>query len=447
MADRAALAATRVAFARQRERDARARFDAAHMTRTPTPEITGQLAASTAPGRRLVETIERLAVEFEAGAAHHDVDGTYAHEHIEALQRSGYLVAPIPERLGGLGVSSTHDVLVAAARLARGDPATAIGVNMHLSVVLNLVRQWDVAMTLGRSRQAAAVGETLETIAYRGVIIAAAASEPAQDLTRPATTAVRHGDGWVINGRKIFCTLAPAAHVLNVAVSAFEGEAPPRYAFASVPASTAGVEVHDDWDALGMRASGSHSVTFHDVVVPAGAVGHGFVLGEVSGALLERYLVTGAFHAAASLGIAEAAHHHAVTALRARPLDGPTAAHQSVRLAENVIDLRAMQALFDRAARGIDEHWDGFPAGDPTLEASEAAMVEVQAAKAFLGDAAVRVVDRAMALSGGAGYLTRSPLSRAYRDARAAAFMHPFGANRALDLIARGTLGLEALAG
>ena len=74
-------------------------------------------------------------------------------------------------------------------------------------------------------------------------------------------------------------------------------------------------------------------------------------------------------------------------------------------------------------------------------------MADVQAAKAFVGDGAVHVVDRALALSGGAGYLTRSPLSKAYRDARAAAFMHPFGSNRALDLIARTALGLEVLAG
>jgi alkylation response protein AidB-like acyl-CoA dehydrogenase len=71
----------------------------------------------------------------------------------------------------------------------------------------------------------------------------------------------------------------------------------------------------------------------------------------------------------------------------------------------------------------------------------------VQAAKTFICDGAVRVVDRAMALSGGAGYLERHPLARAYRDARAGAFMHPLGVNRAYELIARTTLGLEATPG
>ncbi len=51
--------------------------------------------------------------------------------------------------------------------------------------------------------------------------------------------------------------------------------------------------------------------------------------------------------------------------------------------------------------------------------------------------------DRALALTGGAGYLAGHPLGKAWRDARAGAFMHPLGANRAFDLLARTTLGLE----
>jgi alkylation response protein AidB-like acyl-CoA dehydrogenase len=68
---------------------------------------------------------------------------------------------------------------------------------------------------------------------------------------------------------------------------------------------------------------------------------------------------------------------------------------------------------------------------------------EVQAAKAYVNDAATRITDRALALSGGAGYMNGHPLSKAWRDARAGAFMHPLGANRAHDFLARTALGLE----
>ena len=62
--------------------------------------------------------------------------------------------------------------------------------------------------------------------------------------------------------------------------------------------------------------------------------------------------------------------------------------------------------------------------------------------KAFVNAAAVRVVDRSMALTGGAGYLDRDPLAKAWRDVRAGAFMHPLGANRVDAFLARTALGL-----
>ena len=68
---------------------------------------------------------------------------------------------------------------------------------------------------------------------------------------------------------------------------------------------------------------------------------------------------------------------------------------------------------------------------------------EAQATKAFVNEACVRVVDRALALSGGAGYRNGHPLARAYRDVRAGAFMHPLGANRAYDFVASVALGGE----
>ena len=67
----------------------------------------------------------------------------------------------------------------------------------------------------------------------------------------------------------------------------------------------------------------------------------------------------------------------------------------------------------------------------------------VQAAKAFANHAAVRIVDRALATSGGAGYMARHPLARAYRDVRAGAFMHPLGADRAYELLADIAVGQQ----
>jgi alkylation response protein AidB-like acyl-CoA dehydrogenase len=402
-----------------------------------------ELVAATDAGAEMVAAAESFVEDFTAGAIAHDRDGTFAIEHLEKLQADRFLVAPVPAELGGGGVTSIHDVLVAASRLARADPATAIGVNMHFAVLINIVRSWRVASARGVARKAAAMADGLRMVVAADVVFAAAASEPSpQDLTRPATTATRVGDGWVVNGRKVFATMAPAATILNVAVTYVDDRGDERYGFALVPRWSAGVVFHDDWDALGMRASASGSVSFEDVALDADQLRDGFPAGVYSAPFLDRYLVSGAFHAGASLGIAEAAHANVVDALRRRADTAVTDPHVVSELAENVVDLAAMRASFDRVGHLLDDYVDASPTGYLTLAEAQAAFSEVQACKQFLTGAAVRVVDRAMALSGGAGYLAGHPLAKAWRDVRAGGFMHPLGANRASGFLARSALGL-----
>ena len=62
--------------------------------------------------------------------------------------------------------------------------------------------------------------------------------------------------------------MSPAATVLYASVTFVDDDGRERYGYAQVPADAAGVEIHDDWDALGMRASGSHSVSFDGVELP-----------------------------------------------------------------------------------------------------------------------------------------------------------------------------------
>ena len=403
-----------------------------------------ELQGRTDAGRDLVSLAERLAGDFATRAGDHDREGSYPFESIRALRETGYLAAPVPRELGGLGVESVHDLLVASSRLARGDPAVAIGVNMHLIPVTNMAHRWRAAVLCGDERRAGAFGRSLEQVVGDGVVMAAAISEPSQDLTRPATIARRTAEGWAVDGRKIFCTMSPAATLLYTAVTFEDEDGAERYGYALIPADAPGVRMHDDWDALGMRASGSQSVSFEDVRLPVGALRGGFPAGRLTGDWMDRNLNAGAFHAAASVGIAEAAHHEALAALASRGgvVDSPRA---QTLAAENAIELSAVRAVFGRAGALLDEH-DVRSAGAPVADEKVAALfAEVQSAKTFVNEVAVRVVDRALALAGGAGYMSRHPLSRAYRDVRAGAFMQPLSAARAYDFIGRLAVGAEAV--
>jgi alkylation response protein AidB-like acyl-CoA dehydrogenase len=396
-----------------------------------------ELTAHTDAGTRLVAIAEQLSEQLAARAAEHDRDGSFPFEAIDALKAAGYFAAPISAALGGLGVSSAHDLVVASSRLARGDASVAIGVNMHLVAVLNMERRHGVAVASGAERRARGFASSLQQIADAGVVLAAAISERGQDLTRPGTRATRTESGWRIDGRKLFCTMSPAATDLYVAVTYADDEGSERYAYAMVPTDAPGVLMHDDWDALGMRASGSNSISLEGVQLPESGVRGGFKAGDPV-AYMERNLVAGLFHAAASLGIAESADQLARHGIAGR-ING--ASRPRMHVADNTVDLAASRAILSRAAALIDEHRAANPASDGSAEQLAALFAEAQAAKAFVNEAATRIVDRALALSGGAGYLNANPLARAYRDVKAGSFMHPLGANRAHDYLARVALG------
>ena len=398
-----------------------------------------ELTANTEAGARLIALAETLADEIAPRAAVHDRDGSFPFDSLAAVRQSGYLSAPVPEQLGGLGVTSVHDVVVASSRLARGDAALTLGVNMHLVYVLNVVRRWQMAVAAGDERRSAAFGASLEQIARDGTLFAAATSEIGQDITRAGTTATRTEDGWLVSGHKVFCTMSPAADVLYTAVTYVERDDSERYGYAMIPRATPGVVVHDDWDALGMRASGSNSITFTDVVLPAAALRGGFPVGEA----FPTWIATSTPGCSTRRPLSESPRGQRPGRAQAggAAANGDAAGRRWPPRAS--IDLAVCRAVFERAANLIDQHHEAHPTSTGSDEALTELFGEVQAAKAFISQAAPRIVDQALALSGGAGYLNGSPLARAYRDVRAVAFMHPLGDNRAYEFLAELALGRE----
>jgi hypothetical protein len=91
-----------------------------------------------------------------------------------------------------LKTRSTHDVVVAASRLARGDAALTLGVNMHLVYVLNVVRRWQIAVASGDERRIGAFAGALDKLAREGTVFAAAVSPLARAYRDVRATAFMH---------------------------------------------------------------------------------------------------------------------------------------------------------------------------------------------------------------------------------------------------------------
>jgi alkylation response protein AidB-like acyl-CoA dehydrogenase len=98
-----------------------------------------------------------------------------------------------------------------------------------------------------------------------------------------------------------------------------------------------------------------------------------------------------------------------------------------------------------RTAQLLDEYF-ARPDAELTIDDVHWMMHQWQCAKLVVNRAAADVVDRALALTGGAGYLSSNPLSRLYRDVRAGPFMQPLSPNEAFEYIGQVALGLDPFA-
>jgi alkylation response protein AidB-like acyl-CoA dehydrogenase len=382
-----------------------------------------ELEPVTAAGARLVELAEKHAVEFAATAGEYDRAGAFPFPHWEHLRGSGLLAGTVPAELGGLGVGSVQDLVVAVSRLARGDASIAIGVAMHLGAF------W----YFSRMPAAPAAMKLLLRRCARGRAVACVAiSEPGTQIGWPRSTARPAGDGCRIDGRKTFCTNSPAATVFLSTVRIGDSD---QLGFALIPRETAGVTVLDNWDSLGMRASGSNDVRYESCRVPDGMVVPAGPLGQLPTAMLPFTMAGALLLVGAALGIAERAQE-----LTAQPAAGRPVRPEVARLvAENEVDLAVSRAAVGRVAALLDKHLPGEPPGPRLHEL----MSQVQCVNVAVKRAAIAIVDRALTVSGGRGYLSSSPLSRLYRDVRAGPFMQPFSALDAGEYIGRIRLGLE----
>ncbi|MCB1741093.1 MAG: acyl-CoA/acyl-ACP dehydrogenase [Gammaproteobacteria bacterium] len=405
------------------------------------------LTPNTAAGRRLVEALEARIPEFFERARHNDQASCFPFQNFEELAGDGSLRACIPEPLGGGGVESVVDLVSAVNRVGRGDGSTALVYNMHLAQVWLLAHYWRETVATGNHAAAAGIERYLEHLARENFVISSTVAEPGTDILHPYTRATPCEHGFKVNGRKAFGTGLPIAKAMQVTCLAESEEHGTQFAIATLDRHAEGVQVLDDWDALGMRASGSHNVVYRDVFVATPALALLGPWGRWCAPYLFGNVVITLGLVAGFLGIAESARTVIEAQLQGarknagrRPADRPAVQHTVARME---IDLAAARAMVERTARTTDELITSYRGRNMPDAVLHTLMADFQCTKTFVNERAVGVVDLAMTASGGAGYATAHPLSRLYRDVRAGSFMQPYSPNEAYEYIGRVSLGLE----
>jgi alkylation response protein AidB-like acyl-CoA dehydrogenase len=400
----------------------------------------------TKAGQKFCELAELHATEAAEKAAEHDREGTFPVEVFGSMKESGFLKSTVPEEFGGLGLASSHDLAAGLARLAYGDGSTSIAANMHLDFGLIAGRALRGARELGDEEQAEMMTAYLSLLGS-GMIGMANATEPGTDLRHPLVEATKVEDGWSISGRKIFGTLSPLADVFFVPVRSPQNDGGYASGFAVVFRGTPGQTILDNWDALGMRASGSNDVVYDQCVVPEQVVRVDEVWGEDGELGLVIATAGNEGLLGCFLGIAEAARDEVIAMAKSRkkaPSGRPIAERHGVQhqVAEMDVDLETCRAVIERAGRLIDFYLFERPPSEVPIKELHELNRAFQCAKLVANRKAIEVVDRALTISGGAGYMTNSPLSRLYRDVRAGPFMQPLSPNESYEYIGKLALGL-----
>jgi len=380
----------------------------------------------TPEGERAIALAEGLVVRFQARADAADRTNEICADNYRDMRTSGVAAAFVPEELGGLGLRSMHDWTLLIATLAKGDGSAAIAISMHLSATRGLA-------TLHRATEPGSPARRraqgiLEAVGRGEMLICSTTTERGTDNLHPLAEARRvedrdrEGDGWSLTGTKHFVTMSPlATHVAtNVRMRDEHGD---HIANILLPMDTPGISQGGDWDALGMRASGSQSVSFAACRVPLDALRVIGPWGRWSTPILVARTLANVPLVGAFLGIAETAMHIAVEGQSKAP--ARAGAHHA--LAEMEIKLATSQSILARLGETLDAFMDGSDEGRAaTYEQGHALMKDYQSAKWVVNRNAIDIVGQAMDLAGGGGFMARNPLSRLYRDVRAGPFMQPY---------------------
>ncbi|NMO52139.1 acyl-CoA/acyl-ACP dehydrogenase [Actinoplanes sp. TBRC 11911] len=373
----------------------------------------------------MIDEARRLAPRFAARAAGYDRDGAFPADDFDDLRESGFFGLMAPAKLGGAGAGFAQYAEV-AYELARGNGATALVFNMHASVTGALAGVTDeLADALGLPPAAMQARDDYLRAAASGSWYAVAMSErgAGSRLSQLTTSYEPIDGGYRIKGSKTFCSGAGHATAYLVAARSITDQS--QVSQFLVPAGE-GVRVEETWDALGMRATGSHDVHV-DVTVPAGALLGGVEgLALVVAQLAPQWMV--ASYAAVYVGVARAAVDAAIEHVNNRKLAHLPAIRSRIGRADAAVAAAKLAVL--EAARRVDE-----APGDPETNRW------VWRAKLLAGTTAAEVAASMLEAAGTSAMRRGHPLERLYRDARAGS-LQPATSDVCADW-----LGVDALGG
>ncbi|MBV8074604.1 MAG: acyl-CoA dehydrogenase family protein [Candidatus Eremiobacteraeota bacterium] len=327
-----------------------------------------------------------------------DRNEEFPYDLVRKMGELGLLGLPFPEQYGGAG-GDTVSYALAVMEIARVDASTAITLAAHVSLGATPLFLFGTEAQKQKYLVPLARGERLWGF---GLTEPGAGSDAGATQTRAT---LRDGK-WIINGTKAFITNSGTEITAGTTITAVTGDGRngrPEISNLIVPQETPGFTRSKKYRKMGWRASDTRELSFVDAAVPEENL-----LGE-RGKGLHQFLTTldgGRISVAAlSVGLANGAYDEALAYAKERHQFGqPISKFQAIqfKLADMLTEIEHAKLMVLKAA------WEKDEGRDFALTAS--------LAKLYSGEVSRRVVNEAVQIHGGYGFMEEYPVSRFYRD-------------------------------
>lgn len=326
-----------------------------------------------------------------------DQENGFPTEAIQKFGRMGMMGLPYPKEYGGAGLD-VMSYAIAVEELSRVDGGTGVILSAHVSLGSYPIFAYGTEEQKQKYLVPLAKGEKLGAFGL---------TEPnaGSDAGGTETTAVLDGDYYILNGGKIFITNADVAETYVIFAVTEPGKGTRGISAFIVEKGWEGFTFGTHYDKMGIRSSSTAELIFKNVKVPKenllGKEGEGF---KIAMSTLDGGRIG---IAAQALGIAQGAYENALAYAKERIQFGQPIAQQQVisfKLADMATKLRAARYFIYSAAELKENH---KPYG------MESAM-----AKQYASDVCLEIVNDAVQIFGGSGYLKGMAVERAYRDAK-----------------------------
>ena len=358
---------------------------------------------------------------LRARAAQMDRENRFPSENYKDLRASGLLSLTVPEAYGGGGADSVTYVGV-LSEIAQGCASTGLTFNMHCAII----------DFLGQIASPAQKKKYFTEVVNDGALLASITSEPAssfRDTFRVKTSISRDNDGYRLSGTKAWCSLSTAARYyftwsrLDDSTSLADG-----LLNVMVPSNRPGIEVLDDWDTLGMRATASNSINFDNVRLESTEV-----IGTPGIILTKDLSFWSLGYTAVYVGIAEAAYACCLEHARKQLGYFEDNSAQAIRVQRQIGEL---SMTIERARRATEK----LVLLRGTLSKDNLTYMLNQA-KFLATEAAYEISQKGLRMMGGSGISRDLPMQQYLRDAIPGLVMPPAN-DRIIETVGKLALGL-----